>query len=385
MLTSKSIKMVWSFKLVVVFMIVYDIFIQERYSMGVKSALIAGLLLLQGNDVLRTRFHLLERHRILYTVSMLLNIAAIGSLMVLCDTPATGIYYAFPIVEIFLTSGELQIGYIVFHVLVFLAGMVVSRSDVQNSVIAYFAMLLLVYLFRGISLEKEKGHILNMELAEAHTKLKEITIVKERTRIAQDLHDSIGHSLIALRMHLEFAETLIKTDPEKVEPSLTKAHQFSQKSIKELRRAVAVLKDQTVDSPILLEELLSDLIESLQTSGTLQFTLNFDKKVESRPQDWKNGIYNTVRESITNGLKHGKAQTFWITVTQSEQKLQVTVEDDGIGCEHIHKSHGLKGIEERIGLLNGRVTFLSEKGHGFKVEAEIPVKENKRTPKMEVV
>ncbi|WP_129730843.1 sensor histidine kinase [Ectobacillus funiculus] len=210
-------------------------------------------------------------------------------------------------------------------------------------------------------------------MIEAHAKLKEITIVKERTRIAQEMHDSIGHSLIALRMHLEFAENMIEANPQKAGEAIVKAHDFSQKSIKELRKAVAVLKDQSVNSQIDLEELLNDMIESLQTSGKLKFTLNFDKEVESGNQDMKNCIYNSVREAVTNGLKHGKAQQFLINITKSSEKIRVIVEDDGEGCSQIKKSHGLQGIEERIGLLNGKVSFSSEKGRGFKLLAEIPV------------
>jgi signal transduction histidine kinase len=115
------------------------------------------------------------------------------------------------------------------------------------------------------------------------------------------------------------------------------------------------------------------MIESLQTSGKLKFTLNFDKEVESGNQDMKNCIYNSVRESVTNGLKHGKAQQFLIDIAKSGERIRVVVEDNGEGCGQIKKSHGLQGIEERICLLHGKVSFSSEKGRGFKLLAEIPV------------
>ena len=98
--------------------------------------------------------------------------------------------------------------------------------------LAYFATLLLVYLFREISLERGKGHVLHSELVEAHAKLEEIAIVKERTRIAQEMHDSIGHSLIALRMKLEFSVNMIDVNPKQAGEALAKAYYFSQNSIK---------------------------------------------------------------------------------------------------------------------------------------------------------
>ncbi|MDR4945452.1 hypothetical protein [Neobacillus cucumis] len=89
--------------------------------------------------------------------------------------------------------------------------------------------------------------------------------------------------------------------------SIAKAHEFSRKSINELRKAVAILKDQSVNSQIELGELLNDMIESLETSGKLKFTLNFDKEVENSSQDMKNCMYNSVREGpspIANKRDH---------------------------------------------------------------------------------
>ncbi|HLO11719.1 MAG TPA: sensor histidine kinase [Pseudoneobacillus sp.] len=383
MLNTKSIGM--ALKTVLVILILFEIVTSTSLAIGMKTVWIAGILMMQANDFLRVHFSVLERHRALYMISMVVNIAAIAVYMVLFDSAATGIYYIFPIVEMFLSGRSVQKGIMVFHVMVYLAAMYVAKADVQNSLMTYFATLLLVYLFRGISLERAKGQILHAELAEVHSKLKEITIEKERTRIAQEMHDSIGHSLIALRMHLEFAENMIDENPQKAREVLTKAHNFSQKSIKELRKAVAVLKDQSVNSQIELEELLTDMIESLGTSGNLKFTLNFDKKVESGDQDMKNCIYNSVREAVTNGLKHGKAQQFVIDINKTDKRIKIVVEDNGKGCGQIKKSHGLKGIEERFDLLNGKVSFSSEKGQGFKMFAEIPVRYQTNAKKMEVV
>lgn len=385
MLNSKSMRMVWGLKGVIVSILLYEILTHQSLSTGMKALFIAGIILMQVNDVSRNHYRLIESHRLLYMVSLMINIAAIGFYMFLFNSAATSIYFIYPIVEIFLVGQKIEFGIVAFHVVVYAAAVYLSKADDQSAWMSYLATMLLVYLFREISLERAKGQVLHAELAEAHSKLKEITIVKERTRIAQEMHDSIGHSLIALRMHLEFAENMMEANPQKAGDALSKAHNFSQKSIKELRKAVAVLKEQSVNSQIELEELLNDMIESLQTSGKLTFTLNFDKEIESGDQDMKNCIYISVREAVTNGLKHGKAQQFLIDITKSDGRIRVIVEDNGIGCSQIKKSHGLKGIEERIGLLNGKVSFATEKGHGFKLLAEIPVRYKTNVTKMEVV
>lgn len=372
MLNSKYKKIVWSLKAIIVFYILFGILTSLDLSIGMKAVSIVGILLMQGNDFARMQYRLSERHRVLYILSMVINIAAIGIYMVLFDSVATGIYYVFPIAEIFLSRRSIQTGIVVFHVLVYLASMYALNADVQDSLMTYFATLLLVYLFRGIGLEREKRELLDAELAEAHAKLKENAIEQERTRIAQEMHDSIGHTLIALRMHIEFAENIIEDHPKKAAEALTKAHSYSQKSIKELRKAVAILKDKSTSNQIELEDLLNDMIVGLQTSEKLTLTLHYDKEVEFVDQDMKNCIYNSVREAVTNGLKHGKAHQFLIDITKKGEMIQVVVEDNGEGCHQIKKSHGLQGIEERFGLLNGKVSFSSKKGHGFKMLAEIP-------------
>ncbi len=148
--------MVWAFKVVISFLILYEIVAREGFSTEMKAVWITGILLLQANDFFRNHYRLWECYRILYTVSMVVNIAVIGIYMVLFDSPATGIYYVFPLVEVFLTGRSIQTGIVAVHVVVYLAGMVMAKADVQEALIPYMAMLLLVYLFRAISLEREK-------------------------------------------------------------------------------------------------------------------------------------------------------------------------------------------------------------------------------------
>lgn len=368
----KYLKLIIGLKGILVFIIMYGIVVDPDLSSVLKAVYLAGLMIMLANDFIRRKNRALSRYRYLNSFSMVINIAAIGFYLVLFNSVATSIYYIFPIVEVFLISSRVRIGIVAVHIFVYLVAMYIMKADVSSSLISYSATLLLVFLFRGVSLERGKRLLLSAELVETHAKLKEITIAKERTRIAQEMHDSIGHSLIALRMHIEYAENVIDANPQQARAALTKAHDFSQKSIKNLRKAVAILKDQSATGQIEIGELLNDMIESLHTAGKLKFTLNFDKDVESCHQDLKNSIYTTVRESVTNGLKHGKAQQFRIDITKNGDQIRVAVEDNGVGCDQIKKSHGLQGIEERIGLLNGKVSFSSEKGHGFTMLAEIP-------------
>ncbi|MCM3569793.1 sensor histidine kinase [Neobacillus mesonae] len=369
----KPPKILVIFRIILIVTISIDISLRPQIPIMLKAAFVFGIILLHVNDHLRNRYQLFENHRIIYYVSMTASIIGTGLYLIRFDSLPINFYFIFPIVEIFLYRPRIQIGMLILHLFVFITAVFVLKAGIQEALFPYLAMLLLIYLFRSNSREREKGNLLNAELMEANAKLKEITIVKERTRIAQELHDSIGHALIALKMHLEFAEKMMETDSLKAKEVLGKALGISQTSITDLRKAVDVLKDdQGWRNKIKLRDSLDDLIESLQMTGRLEFELFFDDTAEHASKEIRKGIYETVREAVTNGIKHGNAQGFHIDIFVHGNKLHVKVEDDGAGCADIKKSHGLRGMEERIHSLDGKIQFVSANGNGFAVEAEIP-------------
>jgi signal transduction histidine kinase len=362
-----------AFRVAILLLVLYEILMQPHLSAEVRAAYIAGILLIQVNDYLRVQLYLFFRiNRMLYYGSMAASIAGIGFYMVQFDSLATNVYFIFPVIEMFLYSSKIQPGVLALHMAVFTYTLIQLNADVTNSLFAYLAMLLLVYLFRTNSLQKKKGESLNVELSEANAKLKEITIAKERTRIAQELHDSIGHGLISLKMHLEYAGNVADSNPQKTKEVIAKALTISQASIDDLRKAVAVLKNNSLNERMELQQSLKQMIGSIQVNGRLGFEFSFDESVEYATPDIKQAIYSTVREAVTNGLKHGKAQTFSIEIKKCSGLIRVVVQNDGEPCQHLQKSHGIRGIEERIHSLEGTVQFSSAPDCSFTVTAEIP-------------
>ncbi|MGD8190662.1 sensor histidine kinase [Brevibacillus ginsengisoli] len=371
--------MVVALRLAIVLLVEVDILSGHTLSNTTKLLFAAGILLIQANDYWRHRYHLLSRNRGLYYLSMSTSIVGISLYMYQFNSSAASVYYIFPLIELFLTSGVFPMSMLALHVLVYVWTLTTLQVGLEEGLFTYLAILLVVYLFRQNNLEKEKVQQLNSQLKEANVQLltysedlKEMAIVKERTRIAQELHDSIGHGLVSLRMHLEFAENTLYSSPLKSKEALNKAQGIMQNSMLDLRKAVAILHEDIWNSNISLEKLLNELAQSIQLSGRIQCSLIFDDHVEQAITSIKKGIFKTVREAITNGVKHGSPQTFQIEVTRCESIIRVVVNDDGTGCSHIQKSHGLRGIEKRIEEIKGTVRFRSEKNRGFTVLAEIP-------------
>lgn len=97
-----------------------------------------------------------------------------------------------------------------------------------------------------------------------------------------------------------------------------------------------------------------------------------DEDIEAVNFEIKDCIYKTVQESITNGIKHGKATLFSLAIHKSPRQISLLIANNGTGCREVIKSNGIQGIEQRIHALGGTVQFDSNQDSGFKVQANIP-------------
>lgn len=222
----------------------------------------------------------------------------------------------------------------------------------------------------AISKLNEELTIQNKKLQEYSSQIEELTLSNERNRVAQDLHDSLGHYLMAISMHLDLLEK-VKTSPEKSEQILTKTKVIVKDSIKELRNTVFELKE--MKNSTILSASIYELAQTTAPSSEVLFNINIDNEIENFSPFIKSIIYKTVQESITNGIKHGKATCFDINLSVSLENINFSIRNFGIPADDIIKSNGLKGITQRVELAKGKAFFICLKD-GFLVKATIPVR-----------
>ena len=89
-------------------------------------------------------------------------------------------------------------------------------------------------------------------------------------------------------------------------------------------------------------------------------------------EDEENIIYRVIQESITNSIRHGNASKIWVQIDKLNAEIKLHIKDNGSGCEQINPGFGIKHMMERIGMLNGTVSFNGE--HGFEVDVRIPIR-----------
>lgn len=211
----------------------------------------------------------------------------------------------------------------------------------------------------SVSHEQDLLHIENQRKYEATQAILQGE-EQERQRIAQDLHDSMGGMLANIRMTISANDSFSKENIiEKLD-----------KSIAEMRRISRNLMPETLKN-LGLETALKELCEAMkQKHFNIQFeAFNLSENISFKTQM---ALYRITQESISNITKYAQASNVIVQISQNNNMLNLTIEDDGIGFDksEIVYGLGLKNIKNRVELINGTVEIASNKGEGTTINVE---------------
>lgn len=207
---------------------------------------------------------------------------------------------------------------------------------------------------------------LNKELEITNEKL---LLEKERNRIAQEVHDTAGHTLTMIQSYMKLAQVANKKEEtEQVGEYLEQARVLTGQGIKELREAINQMREgesyELVTQGIMQ---LANQVKEIPVEVTVQGEDSDAYSHVSRV------IYDCVRETITNTLKYANASKMEIIVRFADGSVEVIIGDDGEGCDAIKDNNGLRGIRERVEKNGGTVRFISGKGEGFLTRIHLKV------------
>lgn len=244
--------------------------------------------------------------------------------------------------------------------------------DIMMILLGLFFYCLTLFAYKALRKEKREVDRLNKELELSYNKLKEqsekieeLTIAKERNRVAGEIHDNLGHSLIALNMNLDVVEKIIDNDLSKAKELIYKSQTLTKESMENLRKAVYALKEE---SPKTLRDSIKKIVDNIEATGNVQVNLDIDEKVEELLLEYKDIIYTSIKEALTNSIKHGKADRINIDVELGEDEVIIGIRDNGLGCVNLIKGNGLLGIENRVSKFRGNVNYFNEENKGFLIE-----------------
>ena len=204
---------------------------------------------------------------------------------------------------------------------------------------------------------------------------------EERTRLARELHDTIGQSLTAIIMASASVEKQFPPNFPAEKKKLAKTRSIAAQALQDLRNVIADLRPDTLDDLGLVMALRIQVKEHLEAQG-LQVNLKATGLQERLPADVEIVIFRVVQEAITNIARHARASEVTISLIKKDNRLIVRVEDDGIGFDRDQvmngqrQAWGLRGMEERIILLGGKFHIEAKPGNGTMLMAEVPLEQH---------
>ncbi|MCA9927711.1 MAG: sensor histidine kinase [Anaerolineales bacterium] len=256
-------------------------------------------------------------------------------------------------------------------------------AEYSNALLSIATAILFTVLFTIIAFREQDARIeierlardlqsANYRLAEYAAQVEELATMRERNRLAREIHDNLGHFLTVVNVQIEAARTIMEVNPDKAQDALTKAQKLTQDGLASVRQSVSTLRESPLAQRT-LSKAISLLVQENQSAGIASA---MTVTGEPRPLDPKIELtlYRAAQEGLTNVRKHARASQVDLYLDyQSDQYIQLQVKDNGIGVAKADGGFGLLGIQERVQLLNGTINIETEPGKGFTLTIQIPI------------
>ena len=206
------------------------------------------------------------------------------------------------------------------------------------------------------------------ELEKAYGVVAEVTALEERQRIAKEIHDTAGHSLTTVIMQTEAAKLIVESNPVEAKSKIVAANLQAKHALEELRDSVHLLSGQR-QNQTLKEALESIIHESTDGTGIIVRSDIQETEVSSAKHRF---LCNSLKEGISNGLRHGKATAFWFELKSENGEIKFLLSDNGKGVktDEWKTGFGLSSMQKRAKSFGGEVAFATEEG--FELTITLP-------------
>ncbi|MFC9760909.1 sensor histidine kinase [Rhodococcus jostii] len=192
----------------------------------------------------------------------------------------------------------------------------------------------------------------NIELVREREASERLAVQEERTRMARDLHDILGHSLTVITVKAELVGRLLDIDVDRARSEVADLERLSRDALADVRQAVQGIRGLSLPVEI------ARAGEALRSAG---IEAELPNSTESVPTGLRELFAWTVREGVTNVVRHSGATHCSVRVGERE----VTVVDDGAGCSESVHGTGLVGLRERAAAAGARVVITHPQPGGF--------------------
>jgi signal transduction histidine kinase len=240
---------------------------------------------------------------------------------------------------------------------------------------------------QALEIEIEEHRQTEIALRESQEQLRELSRKildaqeNERKRVAQEIHDSVSGSLAAIKLALEEKIASMGKGPSTKKISLEQIISHIEQTIRESRRISAHLRPSLLDDLGLLATINWLSREYMQLNPSLKIARQLDIAEDEIPEILKVVIYRVLQEAMNNVAKHSGATRVHLLLTGRDNRIELTVADNGCGFDPAEKKYakptaaggfGLSGMMDRTHLCDGKFEIFSEKGKGTTVRISLP-------------
>ncbi|WCT56440.1 sensor histidine kinase [Paenibacillus kyungheensis] len=217
------------------------------------------------------------------------------------------------------------------------------------------------------------------ELQEAHLELQEASAhsvryaaLEERTRLAREIHDGLGHQLTSLIIQLQALEIMQSTEPEHMPERIKQLISIARQALTEVRIAV---KEWSNDEMGLGLVALKGLITQTGQRSALKLTFVEDSPITEWSIQTSIVLYRVLQESLTNVLRHAQADTASVHIQEKDHNVYLRISDNGVytDTDSLKIGYGLKNMKERCEQQGGTCQFEPVLPHGLSIQAVIPI------------
>jgi signal transduction histidine kinase len=235
----------------------------------------------------------------------------------------------------------------------------------SNAIIDHSITLMFVLLV-GFLVVRE--HQNQQQIIVLNEEVETLATIVDRTRIARNIHDTLGHTLTALGIQIEIAQQICRSQPDNTVQRLNTAKQLTDQCLEEIRNVVQSLRQSDFD----LTQGLTGMMTHLQQTNGLSTDIQLD--LPRLPIEIRYQIYCMIQEGITNIQKHADASHVMLRTEVDAAAIVIELQDDGQGFDlaQTTSGFGLQGMQERLHLVGGSLQIQTMIGQGTLLRLSIP-------------
>jgi len=266
-----------------------------------------------------------------------------------------------------------------FDILLVLTALAISGVAFSSPILGMTFIRTVLFLLVGnmianlMKVQREQHQRLaeaNDRLAQYAATLEQLTISRERNRMARELHDVMAHTMSGVAVELEGVRAMLRVDSDQAEELLGQSLRAVREGLTETRRALQALRASPLED-LGLGLAVRNLADSIAGRAGLQIDDQIENDVRDYPVDVQQCFYRVAQEALTNVVAHSQASKVQVCLMREGSFLKLSIRDDGIGFDEntveLTQKYGLLGMRERVEMIHGRLSIFSQLGSGTQI------------------